>query len=216
MTKSVLAKLNAFFSKYEFMKMKRKEYLLRNTDTKIEYVYFLTKGYVRQCFSADGDEIIFNIYKPHAFFPIVFILNDLPNTFNYRALTDVEYYRAPRRDVVKFIQKNPDVLLDLTTRLGLGLNRLQTLITFLRLDEARSRVYGFLWLLATRFGSKNGNYFTLDFPMTHKEIASLTGLRRETVSREMSALEKSRKVKVNKRRIWVHKQEERSKLAKAK
>lgn len=203
MTKSVKKKLTDFFGNYPLHKLKRKEFLLKSSQPKIDYIYFLTKGYVRQSYMNDEDIRMLNVFRPLSFFPIIFILNNIPNSYSYRAITDVEYHRAPRKDVMKFIQDNNDVLYDLTTRLGAGLNRMLTQMTFLHEDEAKARVYKFLHMLGTRFGTKNGKFFVIDFPITHREIASFTGLRRETVSREMSVLEKGRKLKIDKRRIWI-------------
>lgn len=203
MTKSVSKKLNAFFSQYPLEKKRRKELLLRSTDSKVDYVYFLKKGYVRQGSKNGNDIKLVNMFKPLSFFPLIPILNNVPNTYGFRAVTDIEYHRAPRRDVLKFIQLNNDVLYDLTCRLGLGLNRLLTHMTFLYEDEARLRVRNFLWVFAARHGVKQGKYLVMGFPITHKEIASFTGLRRETVSREISALEKARKLKIVKRQLWV-------------
>lgn len=214
MKKKLLTKLNTFFSKYELLKMKRKEVLMKSSERRIDYVYFLTKGYVRQCFIDEGEEVILNVFRPYSFFPMIFIMNEMPNTYNYRAITDIEVYRAPRKEVMKFVSENSDILFDLASRLGLGLNRMLALVTFLRLTEAKSRVFELLWLLATRFGAKSGKYYAIDFPLTHRDIASFTGLRRETVSREMSALERAKRLKIVKRRIWITKKERRSKLAK--
>jgi CRP/FNR family transcriptional regulator len=59
----------------------------------------------------------------------------------------------------------------------------------LKLGSACQNVAYIIDLCARQFGVKTGNAITIDLPLAHKDIASMVGITRETVSLEMKKLE---------------------------
>jgi CRP/FNR family transcriptional regulator len=59
----------------------------------------------------------------------------------------------------------------------------------LKLGNAFQNVAYIVGLCADQFGTKNGDMVTIDLPLAHKDIASMVGLTRETVSLEMKKME---------------------------
>ncbi len=62
-------------------------------------------------------------------------------------------------------------------------------IELLKLGTASQNVAYVVSLCAEQFGIKNGRSVVIDLPLAHKDIASMVGLTRETVSLEMKKLE---------------------------
>jgi CRP/FNR family transcriptional regulator len=65
------------------------------------------------------------------------------------------------------------------------LNRME----LLKLGTACQNVAYVIALCAEQFGLRNRQSITIDLPLAHKDIASMVGLTRETVSLEMKKLE---------------------------
>lgn len=202
MDKKVEEKLQRFFKKHTKKSYKKGEYLIK--DKPPEGVFFLTKGIVRMfSVSKDGTELTVNIFKPFSFFPVGWIINNTPNKYFFDALTPVDVIVAPKQDFKKFIEKNHDVSYDLLKRIFKGLDgyfmRMESLLS----GEGYYRTVTGLLLHARRFGEeKRGAPLTV--PLTHIQLAKLTGLTRETVTREMKKLQDKGVVTYNGKTLIVN------------
>lgn len=140
--------------------------------------------------SCDGEEITVNIFSPPCYFPIIYAINNIKNSYNFEALTDVELVRAPKEKVIEFIKKDPDILYDLTVRLGIKLYEVMSLMESYLSGCADRKVLMVLFNLSKRFGRASNGQIIIDLPIVHKNIASMIGLTRETVARHLSKFHK--------------------------
>ncbi len=186
MAESVRQQLLGFFGKFTEIKYGKKEYILRSEDEP-QGVYFIKSGYVKQVFlDESGKSLILNIYKPGAYFPMMWALGGMKNHDFFEAMTAVTVYRAPKEKVVKWLRQHPELLFELTQRLAIGLGGLVYRLEDLFFAEARRRVAGVLVMAGKRFGKKKTRGEVLiKLTLTHQEIADLAGLSRETTSLEM-------------------------------
>lgn len=186
MRSDVVAKIEAFFSKYQVRKYKKGQVLLLDGE-ETAYIYHLVSGHVKQYdVTYRGDEIILNIFKPPAFFPMSAAINRTPNQFILEAETDIEVRPAPVNEVVTFVKDNPDVLFDLLSRVYRGVDGLLARMTKLMAGSARTRLVHELLVEARRFGEVSGQECRLN--ISEKDLGARAGLSRETVSREISKL----------------------------
>lgn len=166
--------------------MYKKGELLIRADDNPQGVFYLTKGYVKQyAISKKGDELVINVFKPVAFFPMSWAINETPNEYFYEAMTDVEVWRAPREDVVTFIKGNPDILYDLMSRVYKGVDGILTRMTYLMSGNAYARLITELVIYAKRFGNNENR---VEVHISEKDLGAQSGMTRETVSREMKLL----------------------------
>ena len=187
MSEQVKQKLENFFSKYKYLKFKKGEILIRADDDPAG-IFYLKTGTVRQyTISKEGEEQTLTLYKPIAYFPMMWAINNTLNTYYFEALTEVEVYRAPKEAVVDFIKKEPDVLYDLTSRIYSGMHGLLSRMEYLLFSSAYNKILFTLINNATRFGKQIDGEIHLQ--MTHKDIAAFSGLTKETISREIKKLE---------------------------
>lgn len=183
----VKEKVAAFFDAYPPRKYKKGQVLILNGEQATS-VHYLVSGTVKQYdVTYRGDEIVLNRFKPGAFFPMSLALNGGASTHIFEADSDIELRFCPAKDAVDFLKDNPDVLLDLLSRVYRGTDTLLGRITQLVDGSANTRLSYELILTAKRFGNlgEDGTY-TLD--ISEKDLASHAGLSRETVSREMHKL----------------------------
>src|SRR3989304_8080939 len=110
-------------------------------------------------------------------------------------MTLVELTKAPKEELLAFLKANPEILMDLTTRLLVGLNGLLVRIEHLLSKDAYHKVASAVFLAGKRFGRKEGKgKVVVELPLTHQDIADLSYLTRETTSLEMKNLGKKRVV----------------------
>lgn len=153
---------------------------------------FIKKGYVREyTLSHQGVELTLHIFSPGSCFPMTWIISSIKNRYFYEALTQVEAYKIPKEKMLNFLKKRPDVLFDLTDRLLRGLDKLVFRIEGLVFASAYWRVVSVLLFLARHFGQKETDgRVMLTYKFTHRDVAALAGISRETASRTLKMAKK--------------------------
>lgn len=193
--------LKSFFESFGLKSYERNQIITRPENNKI---FFLTKGVVRMfAFSKKGDEITLNIYKEHSIFPMSLIF-DMKNKYTLSSLTEVEGYFAPKKDFELFIRKNPAVLFDLLKRIYQGFDGFFMILEALLSSDAYYRILTSLIIYTRRFGQKNEKIITFDWHLTHQQLASQTGLARESVTREIKKLQKKRLIGYSGKKLFVY------------
>jgi CRP/FNR family transcriptional regulator len=174
---------------------KKGEILIRADDDP-QGIFCLTKGYVRQyTISKTGLELTLHILKPISYFPMVWAINGAPNIYYFEALTPVEAGRAPRDQIVDFIQDKPIIISALLSELLEDYAETLTRIEHLVFSDAYRRVISVLLYIAKHFGEKSKNGVIVDHRFTQQDIATLVGVARETASIEIVKLEKKGLIK---------------------
>lgn len=187
----VSKKIADFFSQFKPVACKKGEILI-GVGKSPEGIFYLKKGFVKMnAVFEDGRELTLNIYKNGSYFPMFWLLTDISNTYYFQALTDSQLFCAPKDKVIMFIQKNPDVLFELTSRILTGVNVLLNNIEYLLSGNSSNRVAAALFLCARRFGENlNDGQMTIKVPLIHQDVANLAGITRETASTVISELQK--------------------------
>lgn len=145
-----------------------------------------------------------NIYKSHALFPMSSVLNSQENRYAFAALTEVEGYFAPKKDLEQLLNKNPQVLFDLLGRIYRGLDGFFMRLEALMSGDAYLRILTQLIIHARRFGKTNDNKVVFDWHLTHHQLASQTGLARESVTKELKKLQNKGLVGYSGKKLFVH------------
>lgn len=192
MIHSVEQKIRTFFSSYPPQDIKRGRILIRPDDHS-DTIYLVETGFIRQyIISESNEEVTVNIFKPLSFFPMMGVVTNVKNSYSFIAASDCRIRKAPSDKVLTFVKKNPDILFDLLQRIYIGIDGLLIQIEQLMSSNARKRIMTLLTLLGKRTGEKTHTGILLKIRLTHQQLASLTGLTRETVSREMKKLEREK------------------------
>jgi CRP/FNR family transcriptional regulator len=190
MNRDKAKEFETFYKQFTTRYYKKGEMLIRADDDP-QGIFCLTKGYVRQySISKTGFELTLHILKPISYFPIVWAINGTPNVYYFEALTPVEVGRAPRDQVVNFIKDKPALLFMLMSELIEDYAESLTRIEHLVFSDAYRRVISVLLYIAKHFGEKKGNGMIVRHRFTQQDIATLTGVVRETASNELLKLEK--------------------------
>lgn len=187
MALTVAQKIEQHFSQYP-KRSYPKGQILVFADESPAHIFYIVKGSVRKYdVSYRGDEVIVNIFKPPAFFPMSWAINHSPNQYFYKTESETELHIIPGDNALQFIKDNPDVMLDLLSRIYKGLDGLLGRVVHLMSGSAKSRLLYELIIECRRFGkvAKDGSY---KLEANEVDLAARSGLSRETVSREMQKL----------------------------
>ncbi|MBI2613880.1 MAG: Crp/Fnr family transcriptional regulator [Candidatus Levybacteria bacterium] len=193
--------LHSFFDKFELKLFDKGKTIIGPTNDKI---FFLTKGVVKMLgLSKKGKDLTLNIYKAYSLFPISLIFN-MRNKYIFKSLTETQGYFAPKKKLDLFISKNPIVLFDLLKRVYQGLDGFFMLWEALLSGNSLYKVLTQLIIYAKRFGQRNHNTITFDWHLTHGQLASQTGLARESVTRQIKKLQNKGLIGYSGKKIFIY------------
>lgn len=202
MDSKVQVKIDGFFSRYP-KRSHPKGQIIIFADESPEHIFYLISGKVREYgITYRGDEVVVNVFKPPAFFPMSWAINRTENQYFYKTEEPTELCLAPADSVLAFLRRNPDVMLDLLSRIYRGMDGLLGRVVHLMSGSAKSRLMYELLIECRRFGKPQaGGSFLL--AVNESDLAARSGLSRETVSREMQKLKESEWVAVTSKGITV-------------
>jgi CRP/FNR family transcriptional regulator len=152
--------------------------------------------------SDSGQKITLNIFKPHAFFPMSWAINETPNKYFFEALDNCHVKIAPPNEVVNFLKSNPDVMYDLLARIYKGTDGMLGRQSKLMSGSASARLGYELMIYCRRFHNTNssGQY---SVKVKESELASFTGMARETVSRQLRKMDKDGMIRLEDGQIII-------------
>lgn len=185
----LLMDLENFFEQFPSSQYKKHDTLLYAEDQPTS-VFYLKSGFVRAYkISDEGEELTLMILKPNDFFPLTIGLAEMQNCYYLEAVTEVELVKAPNEKFINFLKENPDILYSLTSQVLNRFGGLLTRMEYLVVSRAYIKVASTLLMCAKAFGEKKGDGVIVKVPLTHKDIANLSGITRETTCLEMKKLE---------------------------
>lgn len=152
-------------------------------------VYFILDGWVKiRTYNLDGREVTLNIIGKGELFGEMAALDEVPRSTDVITLTSTTIGSMPAQDFVKLLQTEPLAGLRLAQLMARRLRQVNRRLR-LRESDSQSRVADTLLFLAEGQG-KRGETGTEIPNLPHRELSSLSGLARETVTRVLTRLEK--------------------------
>ncbi len=195
--------LEDFFSQFKSLHYKKGETILRPGDIP-QGVSYLKSGYVRlYSVSESGQELTLIIFKSGDFFPIMWTINNTPIVQYVETMTKVELWRCPRDNFLKFIKANSDVFFDLTSHMLERLGGLLQRMEYLVFGNVGQKIASIILICAERFGEEKNGEIEIQVPLTHKDIAMLLGIARETASIEIKKLERKGLIEIKNKHVIV-------------
>ena len=187
MSEEVSKKIQEFFSQFKVRRYEKGQIIVFPDDDP-QYIFYIVSGVVRMYdISYRGDEVVVNIFKPPAFFPMSWAINKTHNEYFYQAAGKVEMRLADPDKTIAFVKDNPDVLFDLMSRVYSGTDGMMRRMVHLMSGSAKGRLMYEILIECRRFGDNKLDGMCM-ITITETELATRAGLSRETVSREMRKL----------------------------
>jgi CRP-like cAMP-binding protein len=215
MEPEIINKLKIFFNKYP-IKLYKKGEIICSPEKECKDIGFLKSGHVRLYTKPrNGREVTsIIIAKPIFTMTIVGALSGNNRHYYFEAMTPCEIWFAPYQDVFTFMKNNSDVNYSSMRYFTNSLSDFIYYFGLLKTGTAIQKVATTLQLLANNYGKqKSPGKIHVAYPSTHRIIASVIGLTRETVSLQMSKLQKKGIIKAERSYFTIEKPKELKKLA---
>ena len=173
----------------------RKNSILYNEGENPRFVYIINSGRIKSfCSTLSGRVIIANVSRD--IIGLQNIVSGNPLWVSGESMDDLNALKISRQDFLKYIKTRPLLLVKLLERAEKTMNSLFNRVNELVDCSAGQRVIDILYGLYEKFG------IILPFRMT--EIASLTGITRETVIRVISRLKKDKIITSGRHQIVIN------------
>jgi CRP-like cAMP-binding protein len=152
-------------------------------------VYFILNGWVKiRTYNLDGKEVTLNILGKGELFGEMAPLDEVPRSTDVITLAPTTIGNMPAQDFVQLLNTEPQAGIRLAQLMARRLRQVNRRLR-LRESDSTSRVADILLFLADGQGKRGPN--GTEIPnLPHRELSSLSGLARETVTRVLSKLEK--------------------------
>lgn len=152
-------------------------------------VYFILNGWVKiRTYNLDGKEVTLNILGKGELFGEMAPLDEVPRSTDVITLAPTVIGNMPAQDFVNLLHTEPQSGIRLAQLMARRLRQVNRRLR-LRESDSTSRVADILLFLADGQGKKVST--GTEIPnLPHRELSSLSGLARETVTRVLSKLEK--------------------------
>lgn len=200
MDKGLSVTLQDFFSKYKPRVYKRGQILIHADDQPL-CMFLLSSGRVKQYgISDEGNEVIVNVYRKNAVFPLTNVLSSSRNEFFYEAISDSFVFMVPLNIMSEFIYYQPAVAMELLTKTQEMTDKLVKKMSYVMSKTAYQRL---VYELTTECLLTNLHSGACRLPIHEYELASQTGVSRETASRELKKLKKKGIIAINRKCITV-------------
>lgn len=139
--------------------------------------------------SAEGDEAILAILGPGDFFGELSVIDGHGRSASVTSIDDVELLMLFRNDFLEILSKIPKIAITLLKELAGRIRKSDNHIRSLSLLDARGRVATTLIRLAEDIGKvKSGKVAIEELPL-QRDLASIAGTSRETISRVIKKFE---------------------------
>ncbi len=186
-----------------------------NVYVKDEYIYFpdeqsmniymIADGRVKiGTYNEEGKEIVKAILtKGEIFGELALAGEDRRTDFAQAMNANTRVCPMTVDNLKELMKDNQELSFKIFRILGLRLRRMERRIESLVFKDARTRIVEFLKEMAEEKGQKVGFETMIKNHLTHKDIASLTGTSRQTVTTVMNELRDENVINFDRRRILI-------------
>ena len=152
-----------------------------------EHLYVIVEGKLKLgTSSGDGRENLLSILGPGEMFGELSLFDPGPRTSTATAVTDAKLLSLSHEKVIPWLKQNPEVSLQLLTRLSQRLRRTNEAVGDLVFSDVPGRVAKALIDLGDRFGKTTPEGLLVNHDLTQEELAQLVGASRETVNKALA------------------------------
>lgn len=153
-------------------------------------VYFILNGWAKiRTYNLDGKEVTLNILGKGEIFGEMAAMDEVPRSTDVITLANTTIASMPAQDFVQLIHTEPLAGVRLAQLMARRLRQVNRRLR-LRESDSTSRVADTLLFLAEGQGKRNQQGGSEIPNLPHRELSSLSGLARETVTRVLTKLEK--------------------------
>lgn len=196
-------KVPTMHERHSFNKYKKNAFIYFE-DEKSDQIYLVAEGRVKiGSYTEDGREVTKAILSAGEIFGELGLIGQEKRTDFAQALDDTTICPMDIDDMKELMAHNKALNLKIYKLLGLRIKKMERKIESLVFKDSRTRIIEFLRDWANEKGKKVGFETMMKNYLTHKDIASLTGTSRQTVTTILNELKEKNIINFDRRRILV-------------
>ncbi len=174
----------------------KNQIILYEEDT-ANFIYFIYSGKVKAVqFSIDGKERILAIHKKGDFFGEMAILDGKSAPATIVAMEEAEIGFISKEDFDWYLLKNEQVVKGIITMLCERLREAWLMLKVTSFADAEHRIRAVLMHMADQFGIRDARGTIINLKLTHKDLAHLASISRETATRFLNSFEKNGEIEI--------------------
>jgi CRP/FNR family cyclic AMP-dependent transcriptional regulator len=186
---------------------KKNEIILHEENTS-QFMYIILDGEAKVVQSTDtGKEIIMSVHQSGDFFGELSLIDGKTAPAAVCATRDSVTAIISKQDFFALLLGQNKVLENLLRILCSRLRESMKKIQILNFNNAAQRIKMLFLLLSETYGEQSANGTTLKIRLIHQDIADMTGLTRETVTRILDKWRRSGEIQVLKNKFILLKSE---------
>lgn len=191
-TNSENGNFEAFFNQFPVITFEKGERVVRPGELETNIV--LIKSGVLRVYTTSkrGKKIAITCLNPPLYKNFILGLAPFFNKYYIEALTPVEIWKTPKKEFLNYAEKHSNAYISLVQSLHIIIKDLYYQIEWLKTGNACQKIATLLYNLATRLGKNVKGIRVVEIKTTHQELASLSGLTRETVTAKLNKLKKKK------------------------
>jgi CRP/FNR family cyclic AMP-dependent transcriptional regulator len=186
---------------------KKNEIILREENTS-EFMYIILDGEAKVVQSTDaGKEIIMSVHQSGDFFGELSLIDGKTAPSAVCATKDSVTAIISKNDFFSLLFSQNKVLENLLLILSSRLRESMKKIQILNFNNAAQRIKMLFLMLADSFGEQSADGIVLKIKLIHQDIADMTGLTRETVTRILDKWRRGGEIQILKNKFILLKPE---------
>lgn len=183
----------------EIKEYKAAEIIFREGEFSTFY-YQIKEGQIKlNNYTEDGKEFIQNIFSNGHSFGESLLFVDRPYPMNATAIKDSHILRLPKSNFLNLIRENQEVSLNVYQCMAERMYYKYMMLYNLSFQNPMLKLKQLMDYFKSYCEDKT--QYSFQIPLTRQQLASLTGLRVETVIRAVKSMEKDKILKIEKRKI---------------
>jgi CRP/FNR family cyclic AMP-dependent transcriptional regulator len=197
-------KVKAWAEHHKFLNFKRDQFIYFPDEPAL-YIYMISEGRVRiGHYLDDGKEVVKSILSTGEIFGELALAGEEKRNDFAQAMDEKTTVCPLSVEELKALMfENKELSFKMLKLVGLRLMKLERKLELLVFKDARTRIVEFLKDAASWKGKKVGFETMIPTKLTHKDIASLTGTSRQTVTTILNELKEQNLINFDRKKILI-------------
>jgi len=196
-------KVKKMGEKHEFVTYKREQFIYMPDDS-ATHIYMVVGGRVKiGHYLEGGEEVLSAILTTGEIFGELAMAGEERRKDFAQAMVDTTICPLTIEELKLLMHENKELSFKILKLIGLRIMKLERKLELLVFKDARTRIIEFLKDAAAWKGQKVGFETMIQTSLTHKDIASLTGTSRQTVTTILNELKEKNLINFNRKQILI-------------
>jgi CRP/FNR family transcriptional regulator len=175
----------------------RKNQIILYEEDSAKFIYFIYSGKIKVVqYSVEGKERILAIHKKGDFFGEMAILDGKSAPATVVAMEDAEIGFISKEDFEWYLLRSDTVVKEIIAMLCARLREAWLMLKVTSFADAEQRMRAVLKHIADQFGIQDQRGTIINIKLTHKDLAHLTSISRETATRLMNSFERAGELEI--------------------